>query len=294
MKNNAPQTGILPPLIAIMRPQHWIKNTLVLLPAFFSGRMADTDAAQLAMAFVLFCIAASAVYVFNDLCDRMADGAHPRTRRRPLATQKLSPRAAAIFLAVLLAGGAALMYGMQAPAAFNAIVLCYLGVNAGYSLGLKRVPVLELFLLASGYIFRLFAGGSVIDEPLTGWIVAVTGLLALMLAAGKRRGDIAAVEKDKAMTMAATYDPAYLGVIITVLAAALAATYVLFCISDYAQTRFGPHVTWSALFVLFGIMRYLQLAPAGGGDPVALLYRDRPMLACAALFALCFAGLIYG
>jgi 4-hydroxybenzoate polyprenyltransferase len=287
----------LTPYIRIARPRHWIKNGFVIAPAFFAGHIQNLSILPKVIgAFFIFCFLSSAVYIFNDLRDCEDDKLHAKKKTRPLASGKISKTSAAILMAVFLFAAAAVTFWLEPPVSFISIALLYVFINISYSMGLKHISVLELFLLGSGYMLRLMAGAEFIHEPLTGWIIAATALVALLMAAGKRRGDLLqendVLKKRKSLD---GYTLAFLDQIMSMLAAATVVTYLLFCISDYAIARFGAYTMWSAIFVLYGIMRYMQIVMVeGGGDsPTTLIYTDKPMIITIFLFGLFFALNLY-
>src|SRR6185312_10030625 len=187
---------------------------------------------------------------------------------------------ALVLAGVLLAAMIAISTSAGLPPRLFLIYAAYAAINLAYSLGMKHVPVLELFMVASGFVLRLIAGSVIVGETPSSWIVVCTGLIALMLAAGKRRGDIAnAFDQSGGRRSLRHYTLAYLDQIMTVLATATFVTYLLFCISDYAMSRFGTGVAATAVFVLFGIFRFLQIiaVQAGGDSPTDIVLRDAPL-----------------
>ncbi len=178
-------------LIALMRPEQWVKNGFVLAPLFFSGQVSVPLAIQSLLGTLAFCLLSSAVYVFNDLCDVEADRHHAKKHLRPLPSGRVSSSAAMVLGAALLIGSAAIVFAAGLPPRLYLAGAIYVGVNLSYSLGLKHVPVLELFMVSSGYVLRLLAGSIIVGEGLSPWIIVCTGLVSLMLAVGKRRGDVA-------------------------------------------------------------------------------------------------------
>jgi 4-hydroxybenzoate polyprenyltransferase len=161
---------------------------------------------------------------------------------------------------------------------------------------MKHVPVLELFMVASGFILRLLAGSIIVGETPSSWIVVCTGLVSLMLAVGKRRGDIANVLDETGRRRSLKhYTLAYLDQLMTVLATATFVTYLLFCISDYGMARFGTSVAVTSIFVLFGIFRFLQIiaVQAGGDSPTDIVLGDTPLRTAILLWIVTFFVIIY-
>jgi 4-hydroxybenzoate polyprenyltransferase len=270
-------SGALASGIALMRPEQWIKNSFVLVPLFFSGKMTLPLVAQALAGAVAFSLLSSAVYIFNDLRDLEADRLHLKKRTRPLPAGRISLNAARLLsIALVLAAGAlTILAGL--PLQVFPVYAAYAAINIVYSL-------------------RLLAGSIIDGELLSPWIVACTGLVSLMLVVGKRRADIAnALDETGRRRSLAHYSVAYLDQLTTLLAGATVVTYLLFCISDYAMQRFGVDVSITAVFVLFGVFRFLQIiaVQAGGDSPTDMVLRDGPIRTTIVLWLLSFFVIIY-
>jgi 4-hydroxybenzoate polyprenyltransferase len=284
-------------LLELMRPRQWIKNGFVLAPLFFGADLLHRAAVLQALtATVVFCLTSSAVYIFNDWRDMEADRLHARKRERPLASGRVSVSAAFAAMVVLLVGAAAIVLFGNLPPRFGLIILLYLAINLSYSLGLKQVGVVELFLVSSGFILRLLGGGIALAVTLSPWIVIATGTISLLLATGKRRGDIARRnDVQGARKSLAGYNLPFLDSVISALTGATLVVYLLFCVSDYAVGRYGHIVLVTAIPVAVGLMRYLQLIIVyeDGDSPSDLVLRDRGLFATVLIFVAIFAVLIY-
>jgi 4-hydroxybenzoate polyprenyltransferase len=284
-------------LLRLTRPKQWAKNAFVFAPLFFSGRRpALGEVTRVTVAALSFCLVSSAIYIFNDWCDREADRRHPRKRARPLAAQTISPTIALALAAALVVVALVLAVALALPWTFLAVLAVYLTVNAGYSLGLKRVPVLELFLVASGFILRLVAGAQVLAIEMSPWILVATGMVAMLLTAGKRRGDIAQSDETESLRLPLRgYNLAYLDSLVGALVGATLVVYLLFCISDYAHARYGAAVIFTAVPVAMGLLRFQQIVMVenGGDSPTDVVLGDGFLLAVIAVFILLFAALIY-
>ena len=146
----------MPPLIKLLRPHQWLKNSFVLVGLLFGHAWHDSDKImQALLAFAAFCLLSSAVYIFNDFLDRNADRLHPLKRQRPLASGTVSISAALVLMTICLAAGLCLAFGTSRA---HWVFLLYIAINIAYTLGLKRVVLLDVFLIASGFMLRLFAG----------------------------------------------------------------------------------------------------------------------------------------
>lgn len=262
-------------LIELARPAQWIKNGFVLLPLFFAHALLDRHALQGALLATLsFCLAASAVYAFNDVRDVERDRRHPDKRQRPLARGAVAPGTAHALSFVLAA--LALILAWLVRAEVGLIIAVYLGLQLVYSLGLKTIAYVDVLIVASGFALRIIAGGHAAAVPLTPWILAMGFLLALMLALGKRHGDLAHIDTTGARATFA-YGLVSLERVLTVLAGAVLAAYVLYTLSPDVIARHGNHaLVFSTPWVALGVLRYLFLVfrRGAGGDPSRLAVRD--------------------
>lgn len=281
----------------LLRIRQWLKNAFVLAPLFFSGRIADADAVfHTLMAFAAFCLASSAAYVFNDWRDRDSDKWNAVKRTRPMASGKVPPSWGLPLIAALigLAFGVAWMGGLSTV--FLGIVAIYLVANAGYSLGLRNVAILEMFMVALGFVLRVLAGGAAIPVVLSEWILIATATLALLITVGKRRAEFVASEDERGRRKVLDlYSQPFLDAALTATMAATLVAYLLFCASDYAQERYGWGVLLSAAPVAFGLFRYLYLvlSRGQGESPTELAIADAGLKASIGVFILIFASLIY-
>jgi len=288
--------GAVVAAVALMRPEQWIKNIFVLMPLFFSGRVTLPLFAQVLAGTIAFCLLSSAIYIFNDLRDVEEDRLQLKKRSRPLPSGRISPAAASALGGALLAAITAITIAANLPLQVFPVYAAYAGINIAYSVGIRHVPVLELFFVASGYVLRLLAGSIIDGEALSPWIVSCTGLVSLMLVVGKRRADIAnALDETGGRRSLAHYSVGYLDQLTTVLACATLVTYLLFCLSDYAMQRFGANVSLTAVFVLFGIFRFLQIVSvqSGGDAPTDIVLKDGPLRTAIILWLLSFFFIIY-
>lgn len=285
-------------IIRLIRPVQWIKNTFVFLPLFFGGSLADPHAWLYSLAaFAAFCPAASAIYCLNDVIDAEADRAHPRKRRRPVASGAVSRTAALVTMLVLLILSAFVLYVADIPDA--AIVIgVYVLINIAYCLWLKRIPILDVFIVAAGFALRVLAGGVACGIPVSPWIVLMTFLLALFLAFAKRRDDIIVASGNTAemRPSSRSYSLPFLNQTLGILAAVTIVCYIAYTLSPEVVARLDcPYLYTTAIFVIAGILRYLQLAIVDNdsGSPTAILVHDVFIRICLLLWLATFAIIIY-
>jgi len=264
--------------VALIRAPHWVKNVFVLAPLLFS-KMFDVRAAVLdaVAAFAVFCIASSLVYVINDWFDRVDDASHPVKCCRPFAAGQLSGwDGVVIGIALALTGLAAgLLAGL--PPVFWAIVATYVAVNIAYSTWLRAVALVDIAIIAAGFVLRVLAGSAALSVEPSEWIVLATGLLALLLALGKRRVDLGH-ETARSRPSLGGYSVEFVDASLAALAASVIGFYALFTVSDYAVARYGSSYLYVTTFwVAIGVIRYLQVVIALGnrGSPTEIALFDR-------------------
>ena len=278
--------GLMRDLIALARPRQWIKNGFVLAPLLFSGSFAEPDQVRRALvATLVFCVASAAAYVLNDLLDLEADRLHPiKKARRPLAAGRVSRRQAVWLLWSLWLAVAASAMLTPRP---GLVAVAYVALTAAYSLKLKHVPVVDLFVLSAGFVLRVFAGARAIDVVLSPWMLITTLSLALYLAANKRREELTA-HGGAGRRVLGTYTPALLARYADWAAVGAMVFYCLFVVTV------RPALAASVPLVLFGLFRYAyRVEAAGEGEsPTDVVWGDRVLLlTVVAWAALCVAQL---
>lgn len=268
-------------LLRAMRPNQWTKNVFVLAPLVFAHKLTDTTAVMVELAaFAVFCALSSSVYLINDLFDREADRLHPTKRNRAIAAGRLGPATAGAAAAVLAVGGmgAALALGR----AFAVVVATYVVMNLFYSAVFKRVVILDVMLIAAGFLLRAWAGAVAIRVEMSHWLVLCTGLIALFLGFVKRRQEISAMGDAAAQRpILREYSRPFLDQMIAIVTASTVLAYSLYAFSAEVAEKLGTR--WMGLtipFVIFGIFRYLYLVHRReeGENPSALILKDLPLL----------------
>jgi decaprenyl-phosphate phosphoribosyltransferase len=273
-------------VLHLLRPRHWIKNLFVLAPLIFSGLFTRPSDTLLALfGTLLFCVAASIVYVINDLADLRIDALHPVKRlTRPLASGAVSVPAARVLLVML---AALLLAGSFVSIPLVAVLILYILLNVLYSTWLKRIPVVDIFCVAAGFVLRVYAGAVVIDVPLSSWMLVTTLSIALYLAAIKRRDELA-VQGDGARAVLGQYTVPLLDRFALMSSVCAMVFYSLFVVT----TR--PVLAFTIPFVLFGIFRYWFLVDrqGRGESPTDALWSDRPLAITVLLWGVLCAYLL--
>jgi len=271
----APPAGLL----AAMRPRQWVKNVLVVAPLLPAARQVDADAVQgAAVAFVMFCAVASAVYLVNDVCDREADRAHPVKRFRPIATGAVSPALALGTAGLLLTGAVAL--ALSRGPQLLVVLAAYVVIQLAYCLGLKHEPVLELVSVASGFLLRAVAGGVAAGIPLSHWFLLSAGFGSLFVAAGKRYGEALRGERtgEPVRQVVTRYTSSYLRFVWTLAATVVVGTYAQWAFEVRADTGSVWSLVSTVPFVL-AVLRYAVVVDEGAGEePESIVLGDRTLL----------------
>lgn len=288
-------------VVQLLRPLQWVKNGFVFLPIFFDRHFFQAEYWWPALtAFFAFSFAASAVYCFNDIRDAAFDRHHPVKKNRPIASGQVTPTAGYwLCAACLMVSGVLLAFLPEAVIGkTGGVLLAYLGLNLAYCLWLKHYAIVDVFIIATGFVLRLFAGAFAARVPLSHWIVLMTFLLALFLAFAKRRDDVATYERSGIPTRKNLnrYNLAFMNQSLSVIAAVTLVAYVLYCVSPDVMARIGSeHLYLTSVFVLAGIIRYLQLAIVDlrSGSPTKVLLHDRFIQGCVVLWGISFLLLLY-
>jgi 4-hydroxybenzoate polyprenyltransferase len=283
--------------LALIRPKDWAKNLFLFVPLFFSGRLFEWELYPLlVLGTIAFCFAASSIYIINDYRDIEEDKKHPVKFKRPLASGAVS-RGSAIVLCILLFAGA-LAAGYSVSYKFLFIVALYLALNLAYSFGLKTIPILDIIIVATGFVLRIKGGAVIAKVGLSEWLTIMVFLLALFMAIGKRRDDVL-LKLSSGTDMRKSvkgYNIEYLNVVLGLVCAVIVVAYLMYTMSPEVVNRMGTHrLFYTCLPVLAGIMRYLQIifVQDASGSPTGILYRDRFIQAAIFLWIAGFYLIIY-
>ena len=289
--------GTAPALLEAMRPKQWVKNVFVFAGLVFAGQLFDSTACTRAsVCFLLFCSASSAVYLMNDIFDRSNGLHHPIKRLRAIPSGRL-PVPAAAASALLLAAGAITGSFALSRVTFL-IVMIYLASSAGYTSGLKRIFILDVLIVASGFVLRAAAGAAAVGAEISPWLICCTFLLALYLALGKRRheltllGESARQHRDNL----GSYSVPLLDCWLTALSGATIVCYALYTQSPRTVQNFHTtNLLYTVPFVIYALFRYqhLVLRENGGGDPGNSLVRDHGMVIAILGWAAVAAFIVY-
>jgi 4-hydroxybenzoate polyprenyltransferase len=286
--------------ISGLRPRQWTKNLIVFAPLIFSRNLFNPDMVLLSVsALGIFCLLSGSIYVFNDIIDYRQDREHPVKRDRPIASGRMSRRAALVFGLIVAAGG--LLLAVWLDTSFFWVCLAYTGLMVFYSLGLKHMVVLDVLILSIGFVLRAIAGVEVLKgmDPgvvLSPWLLVCTLFLALFLGFSKRRNELGMLAHKAGLHRKSLedYSKEFLDAMIAVVTAATVIAYAIYTIWPGTVEKFHTgNLIYTVPFVVFGLFRYMYLVVMKneGGNPSEILISDAPLIVDIALW-LVVAGLV--
>jgi len=261
----------------LLRPHQYIKNIFIFSPLLFTFEYNTDSLIQVSSAFFLFSMTASSIYIFNDLMDIDEDRQHPTKKNRPLASGEISIRTGIIMIITLASCALAVSY-IISIALFNILAL-YAILNIAYSIKLKHIVLIDIFIIATGFVLRVFAGCAIINVPPSAWIIIMTFLLALFLAIAKRRDDIQLASQGKVTRKNIDgYNLELVNASMVMMAAIIIVSYILYTVSPEVSSRMHSDKLYlTACFVILGIFRYMQLTfvEEKSGSPTKIVLTDR-------------------
>ena len=270
------------PVIRIVRPRQWVKNFFVFIPLFFGGQMSNTALLLDALTtFIAFSLAASSIYCLNDIVDVEADRQHPVKCHRPIASGQVSVSAAYALMAIMLILSMTVCPMLKGRSmAVGAVVLGYWIMNIAYCVWLKNFAIIDVCLIAFGFVLRILAGGLATGIEPSNWLVLMTFLLTLFLSFAKRRDDVLRMEATGKPPRKNTirYNLTFINQAITISASITLVCYIMYTVSPEVTARFNSHYIYlTTIFVLVGLLRYIQIAVVDkqSGDPTKIILRDR-------------------
>ena len=287
-------------IIKVARPTHWIKNLFVFLPVFFGGGLLNTsEAVSAALTFLSFSLAASAIYCLNDIIDVNADRAHPVKCKRPIASGAITIPQAYGMMALSMLVSIVLMLLLPAGQTKTIfVIVAYFLINVAYCLRLKDYAIIDVCIIASGFVLRILAGGYATGVQLSKWIVLMTFLLTLFLAFAKRRDDVLRMNTTGQAPRANTsrYNLTFINQAITITAGVMLVCYVMYTVSPEIIAQFATDKLYlTSILVILAILRYLQISfvDEKSGDPVKVVLSDRATQLILLAWLLSFLVIIY-
>lgn len=287
--------------ILLLRPQQWVKNLFIFLPLFFDRRLGDLSLIGAAgVGFLAFCLAASSIYCFNDIRDVASDRLHEKKRLRPIASGAVSIPAAwaLMFISLLIALMCLFLLPGEAFIKVGCVIGFYYLMNLAYCVKLKHFALVDVFIIATGFVLRVLVGGFATGIWISEWIVLMTFLLALFLAFAKRRDDVViyAATNIKARRNINRYNLEFMNQSISIVAAVTMVCYIMYTLSAEVVARMqSPYLYVSSVWVLAGLIRYLQLTivDVRSGSPTRVLLHDRFVQGCIVGWLFTFAIILY-
>ncbi|MBD3385710.1 decaprenyl-phosphate phosphoribosyltransferase [candidate division KSB1 bacterium] len=284
-------------LFQSLRPKQWTKNVIVFAGLFFAEDIFVVEKIFLAVvAFIAFSLVSSSGYLINDVVDRERDAQHPKKKHRPVAAGKISPTIAVFTAVILLIATFGGSFAISRP--FTLILATYLVLTFGYSFGLKHVIILDVLIIASGFMLRAIGGTIIISEKLSSWLIICTTFLALFLAINKRRSEFIALGQNAQKTRKTLkkYSIELLNQMINTVTSACLISYALYTLDDQTVDKFDTRYLILTLpFVIYGLFRYLYIVDHKdiGETPELAILGDKPLVLCVMLFVITGALVIY-
>lgn len=289
-------------LLKLIRPHQWLKNVFVMIPMFFGGSLLDpSDIRASVVTFFAFSFIASSVYCFNDIIDVEADRRHPVKCKRPIASGAISVRSAWALMALMFllsVGTVCLLDTYTHVINVGLVILIYYILNIIYCSKLKQYAIVDVCIIAFGFVLRVLAGGFATDIALSKWLVLMTFLLTLFLSFAKRRDDVLRMNETGEPPRKNTirYNLTFINQAITITASVTLVCYIMYTVSPEVVNRFHSDLLYlTSVFVLLGLLRYIQITVVDkrSGDPTKMMLRDRFTQCVVLLWALTFLVLIY-
>jgi 4-hydroxybenzoate polyprenyltransferase len=284
-------------VLKAVRPKQWSKNIIVFAGLVFAEDIVKIEKITLSLfAFAIFCMISSGGYLINDVIDRKKDALHPQKRFRPIAAGRIKPNLA-IGLAVVLVL-ASLWFAFQLNFIFANLILFYFLMTLGYSLFLKNVMIVDVLVIATGFMIRAIGGTVIISEQLSSWLIICTTFLALFLAINKRKAEVVMLG-DKATKTRKTlrkYNSNLLDQMINTVTSACLISYALYTLDTETVYKFGTrNLIFTLPFVIYGLFRYLYIVHHKkiGESPEIAIFSDIPIIICVLLYGLTIAVIIY-
>jgi len=285
--------------LLLLRPAHWAKNLFLLIPSFFAGALFVPSTMLLLIGgFVSFCFLASGIYIINDYRDIEDDRKHPEKCKRPLAAGKVKKSNALIICLLLILGGIAIGYTVDNTMQFLFIVGIYFLMNLAYSFGFKNIAILDILILAAGFVLRVKGGGVISNVDISACLIIMTFLLALFIAIAKRRDDLLLkISTGNDMRKAIKgYNLDFLNTMLGLFCAIIIVAYIMYTVDNGTLARLGTYrLYYTSVFVIAGVMRYLQITFVlqKSGSPTEILFKDRFIQVTILLWIASFYAILY-
>ena len=291
--------GIVADHIKLLRPKDWAKNLFLFIPSFFAEKIFDLHTIyRLLVGFVAFSFMASCIYILNDYRDIADDRNHPVKQHRPLASGRVKKSIGLIIAGILFVISVILGLLLDHTLQFLFVIGLYFTLNVAYSLGFKNIAILDILILAAGFVLRVKAGAIIAKVDTSEWLIIMTYLLALFMSIAKRRDDfLLKIETGTDMRKSISgYNLDFLNTMLALFSAIIIVSYIMYTVSGQTYLRLGTHrLYYTSVFVIAGILRYLQITFVikRSGSPTEILYKDRFIQCTLLLWVLSIYGILY-
>ncbi len=281
-------------LLTLLRPHQYVKNLFIFAPLIFAFNFNQESVLNATVAFILFSLLASSIYVLNDFMDIEEDKKHPTKKNRPLASGAIS-LTTANFLFLGLSSTTLVATFLFSHELFSVLV-SYFVLNILYSYRLKHIAIVDIFIIATGFVLRLFAGAQVTDTPLSMWIIIITFLLAIFLALAKRRDDVLlSLEGKETRKNIDGYNLEFVNAAMVLMSGVVIVSYLQYTVSPEVIARIGSEYLYlTTLFVILAILRYMQITfvEEQSGSPSKIVLKDTFIKVTLILWLICFVGIV--
>ncbi|WP_312556571.1 UbiA prenyltransferase family protein [Empedobacter brevis] len=282
--------------LKLMRVNQWVKNLFIFLPVFFSGKLFDIDLfIESFYGFLIFSFVASSIYIINDYVDIEKDKKHPEKKNRPLASGKISKKKALVlfFVLIIFCSILILLFGNKQVAILVAI---YFFMNLAYSFKLKQIAILDVMIIALGFLLRVFVGGYMTGILITDWTILLVFDLALILALGKRRGELINADLEGITRKSLDgYNLNFLNSALSITCTVAVICYMMFILSPETQSKFHHYIVYTFVFVFAAVLRYLQqtFVYLKTESPTKLIFKDHFLQFLIIMWGISYILLIY-
>lgn len=273
--------------LKLMRVKHYIKNFIVFIPLFFAGEIFNINALEKGfLGFICFCLTSSAVYILNDIQDVEKDRNHPKKKNRPIASGAVKVKEAYILMFACLAVVILLSLALGSRSGFALLVL-YFMINVAYSMGLKNKPIIDIVILASGFVIRLLYGGAITGIVISGWLYLVVVTGSLYMALGKRRNELK--QQKNTREVLKFYSDEFLDKNMYVCVSLVDVFYAL-----WTMEFSNPKMVWTVpIFIIIMMCYSLDIESGSDGDPVEVILQNKTLLILIAIYTVCIFSLLY-
>ncbi len=281
-------------IIKLLRPHQYVKNLFIFAPILFAFNFNAINFTNTLIAFVLFSLIASSIYILNDLMDIQEDRAHPKKKFRPIASGEVSTKVAKYLFIALSSISLSLAFSFSAELFY--VLSAYFLLNIAYSLKLKHISIVDIFIISTGFVLRLFAGSVATGIELSMWIIIMTFLLALFLSLAKRRDDVLlSLEGKDTRKNIDGYNLEFVNATMVLMSGVVIVSYILYTISEEVTQRLHTEYLYlTSFFVILGIFRYMQITfvENNSGSPSKIVVKDTFMKITILLWIFSFIGII--